>query len=117
MHAGHLWQPETSTSQALLTESGAVQSLLCFPQEPRPLENELIWGNYNVSYVSTQQAPNQKGQREPIPHGHARCTISSVHLECKPLCYAGMKILHLELQVLTSAHMAIIALSGACMDP
>ena len=33
-------------------------------QEPRPLENELIWGNYNVSYVSTQQAPNQNGQRE-----------------------------------------------------
>lgn len=31
-------------------------------QEPRPLENPLIFGNCNVAFSSTQQAPKQSGQ-------------------------------------------------------
>lgn len=33
-------------------------------QEPRPLGNELLWGNYNVAYTSTSRAMNQRGNRE-----------------------------------------------------
>ena len=32
-------------------------------QEPRPLLNPLIFGNYNVAYVSTAKAPKQDRQR------------------------------------------------------
>uniref|UniRef100_A0A7S0RYJ4 Plastid lipid-associated protein/fibrillin conserved domain-containing protein n=1 Tax=Chlamydomonas leiostraca TaxID=1034604 RepID=A0A7S0RYJ4_9CHLO len=31
-------------------------------QDPRPLSNELLWGNYNVAYTSTRRAPRQNGQ-------------------------------------------------------
>lgn len=34
-------------------------------QSPRPLDNPLIFGNFNVAFSSTQRAPNQSGQREP----------------------------------------------------
>ncbi|MEW5304011.1 MAG: hypothetical protein WDW36_006652 [Sanguina aurantia] len=30
-------------------------------QEPRPLGNELLWGNYNVAYTSTSRAMTQSG--------------------------------------------------------
>lgn len=33
-------------------------------QQPRPLENPLLFGNFNVAYVSTRQAPGQDGKRE-----------------------------------------------------
>jgi hypothetical protein len=39
------------------------------PGSSRPIENPLIFGNYQVSYVSTRRAPRQEGQRtssEPI---------------------------------------------------
>lgn len=34
-------------------------------QEPRPLENPLIFGNYDVAYVSA--GPSQDGAREHLP--------------------------------------------------
>lgn len=33
------------------------------PGSSRPIENPLIFGNYQVSYVSTRRAPRQEGQR------------------------------------------------------
>jgi hypothetical protein len=33
-------------------------------QQPRPLQNSLLWGNYNVAYTSTARAPSERGQRE-----------------------------------------------------
>ncbi|KAK9816411.1 hypothetical protein WJX74_010715 [Apatococcus lobatus] len=53
-----LSQAKRQTIDSLILQLQAIGE----QQQPRPLENELIWGNYNVSYVSTQQAPNQKGQ-------------------------------------------------------
>lgn len=35
-------------------------------QQPRPLDNPLLWGNYEVAYTSTQQAPSERGQREHL---------------------------------------------------
>ena len=35
-------------------------------QDPRPLDNSDIFGDYNVAYTSTQRAPRQSGQRECI---------------------------------------------------
>ena len=40
---------------------------LCDKQQPRPLENPLVFGNYNVAYVSVRAAPGQNSQRESIP--------------------------------------------------
>lgn len=34
------------------------------PGSERPLENLLIFGNFQVAYVSTRKAPKQGGQRE-----------------------------------------------------
>lgn len=34
------------------------------PGSERPLENPLIFGNFQVAYVSTRKAPKQEGQRE-----------------------------------------------------
>lgn len=33
-------------------------------QQPRPLDNSLLWGNYNVAYTSTSKAQSERGQRE-----------------------------------------------------
>lgn len=33
-------------------------------QQPRPLKNPDIFGNYNVAFSSTQRAPKQEGQRK-----------------------------------------------------
>lgn len=33
-------------------------------QQPRPLENPLLFGNYDVAYTSTARAPTERGQRE-----------------------------------------------------
>jgi hypothetical protein len=38
-------------------------------QQPRPLQNPLLWGNYNVAYTSTARAPSERGQREWCPRG------------------------------------------------
>lgn len=43
----------------------------------RPLENPLIFGNYQVAYVSTRKAPRQEGQRELLKL--ARCITSIMH--------------------------------------
>ncbi len=32
-------------------------------QQPRPMQNPLLWGNYNVAYTSTTRATEQRGQR------------------------------------------------------
>ena len=47
------------------------QVIRCYAmQEPRPLDNSLIFGNFGVAFSSTQQAPKQSGQREShITHG------------------------------------------------
>eukprot|EP00878_Enallax_costatus_P021145 GHUV01022378.1.p1 GENE.GHUV01022378.1~~GHUV01022378.1.p1 ORF type:complete len:153 (+),score=50.07 GHUV01022378.1:1456-1914(+) len=31
-------------------------------QQPRPLDNPLLFGNYNVAYTSTARAPTERGQ-------------------------------------------------------
>lgn len=36
-------------------------------QQPRPLDNSLLYGNYNVAYTSTSRAQSERGQRESIP--------------------------------------------------
>jgi hypothetical protein len=33
-------------------------------QQPRPLDNPLLYGNYNVAYTSTSRAQSERGQRE-----------------------------------------------------
>lgn len=33
-------------------------------QQPRPLDNPDIFGNFNVAYTSTQRAKEQNGQRK-----------------------------------------------------
>lgn len=33
-------------------------------QQPRPLDNPLLYGNYNVAYTSTSRAQGERGQRE-----------------------------------------------------
>ena len=51
--------------------------LLGSRQQPRPLANPLLWGNYDVAYTSTGRAPSQRGQRKShhtTPH----------HTMCKP---------------------------------
>lgn len=56
------------------------------PGSERPLENPLIFGNYQVAYVSTRKAPRQEGQREL--HKLAQCikltlrASAAVHLHC-----------------------------------
>lgn len=35
-------------------------------QQPRPLDNPLLFGNCSVAYVSTRQAPRQDGKRERL---------------------------------------------------
>lgn len=37
-------------------------------QQPRPLDNPLLFGNYNVAYTSTARAPTERGQRGFIWH-------------------------------------------------
>ena len=36
-------------------------------QQPRPLDNPLLFANCSVAYVSTRQAPRQDGKRERSP--------------------------------------------------
>lgn len=31
-------------------------------QQPRPLQNPLLFGNYNVAYTSTRRTPSEQGQ-------------------------------------------------------
>ncbi len=47
------------------------QVIRCYVmQEPRALDNPLIFGNFGVAFSSTQQAPKQSGQREShLTHG------------------------------------------------
>ena len=33
-------------------------------QQPRPLDNPLLYGNYDVAYTSTSRAQSERGQRE-----------------------------------------------------
>lgn len=33
-------------------------------QQPRPLDNPLLYGNYNVAYTSTSRAQGERGQRK-----------------------------------------------------
>lgn len=33
-------------------------------QQPRPLDNPLLYGNYCVAYTSTSRAQSERGQRE-----------------------------------------------------
>lgn len=35
-------------------------------QQPRPLSNPLLWGNYNVAYTSTGRAQSERGQRKQL---------------------------------------------------
>ena len=44
----------------LLSQLEAVGS----QQQPRPLDNPLLYGNYNVAYTSTSKAQGERGQRE-----------------------------------------------------
>jgi hypothetical protein len=44
-------------------------------QQPRPLDNPLLYGNYNVAYTSTSRAQGERGQRkEDSPSGTLRHT-------------------------------------------
>jgi hypothetical protein len=35
-------------------------------QQPRPLDNPLLYGNYNVAYTSTSRAQSERGQRMSV---------------------------------------------------
>ena len=39
-------------------------------QSPRPLDNALIFGNWNVAYTSVQNASKQQGEREYFKDTH-----------------------------------------------
>jgi len=55
-------------------------------QQPRPLDNPRLWGNYNVAYTSTSRAQSERGQREhplsgsmlPVVDLHRRSHPASV---------------------------------------
>lgn len=55
-------------------------------QQPRPLDNPLLFGNYNVAYTSTARAPTERSQREsrsivhitPLPYMYWQGGILSV---------------------------------------
>ena len=73
-------------------------------QEPRPLKNDLLFGDYEVSYVSTAKAGEQKGQRRPRVHltwsqkGHLElctiCQLANVRLVALLLCSCWRAIPH-----------------------
>ena len=48
-------------------------------QEPRPLDNDLLFGNFNVAFVSTTEAPRQNGQRKSHGVGEPE-SLSSISL-------------------------------------
>ena len=58
------------------------------PGSSRPLENPLIFGNYQVSYVSTRRAPRQEGQRT----------------SSKPTCNLEVAVLKRWLALLLTSH-------------
>ena len=42
----------------------ATHGIMLHTQGPRPLNNDLLFGDYEVSYVSTAKAKEQQGQRK-----------------------------------------------------
>ncbi|DBB12808.1 TPA: hypothetical protein ACH3X3_005573 [Trebouxia sp. C0006] len=57
-------------------------------QEPRPLDNPLIFGNFGVAFSSTQQAPKQSGQ--PAGGGF-RSKPGRLLFQTKELCQSIFK--------------------------
>lgn len=57
-------------------------------QQPRPLDNPLLYGNYNVAYTSTSRAQSERGQRESSGHSNQICNGCAVWLYavCPSMC-------------------------------
>lgn len=53
-------QQQKEVVDATLEQLEAVGS----QQQPRPLDNPSLYGNYNVAYTSTSRAQSEQGQRE-----------------------------------------------------
>lgn len=56
-------QQQKEAVDATLEQLEAVGS----QQQPRPLDNPSLYGNYNVAYTSTSRAQSERGQREQTP--------------------------------------------------
>lgn len=58
-------------------------------QQPRPIQNPLLWGNYNVAYTSTSRATEQRGQRTRTLH-FACCAVMKACVSCS-YCFANIQ--------------------------
>ena len=64
-------------------QQAAVNKLLLVLEEkgrqqiPRPLDNALIFGNWNVAYTSVQNASKQRGEREYCKDTHTQRILYS----------------------------------------
>lgn len=57
-------------------------------QQPRPLDNPLLYGHYNVAYTSSSRAQSERGQRESSGHSNETCNRLAVWLYavCPSMC-------------------------------
>lgn len=79
-----LHEEEEATVNKLINQLEAVGK----QQEPRPLDNSLIFGNFGVAFSSTQQAPKQSGQ--PAGGGF-RSKPGRLLFQTKELCQSIFK--------------------------
>ncbi len=68
-------QQQRETVDSLLEQLESVGS----QQQPRPLDNPLLYGNYNVAYTSTSRAQSERGQRERCALDMRKC-LCSLHV-------------------------------------
>lgn len=112
-------QQQRQQVDSLLAQLGAAGR----QQQPRPLDNPLLYGNYNVAYTSTLNAPSERGQRKQTSifmsglrvHCVFCLIVSKVTGSVLPLCVLYGRLSFYSHQLLEAG--SGVASGGCCSRP